>query len=81
MFETDDGDLLEAEELGSFVATVAGDNLFVLIDQNWRIEVERFDAPCDCPNLRPTMLTRIAWVGAQVGGSRPSAVKDLGAKC
>jgi hypothetical protein len=67
MFETDDGNLREADELGGFVAAVAGDNLIVLIDQNWRIEAERFDAPSDCPNLRPTMPTRIAWVGIQVG--------------
>ena len=66
MFKTYDGDLRAAAELGRFVAAVTGDNLFVLIDQNWRIEAERFDAPSDCQNLHPIMLARIARVGVQI---------------
>ena len=46
----------------------AGDDLFVLIDQNGRIEAERFDAPSDGSNLSPIMLTRIARIGLQIGG-------------
>jgi len=69
MFKTYDGNLRAAAELGRFVAAVTGDNLFVLIDQNWRIEAERFDASGDGLNLRPIMFTRIARVGIQIGGS------------
>ena len=53
MFKTYDGNLRAAAELGRLKAAVAGDNLFVLIDQNWRIEAERFDAPSDCLKSAP----------------------------
>ena len=72
MFEPDDRNLRASAELGRLKAAVAGDDLLVPVDQNWRIEAERFDAPGDRPNLRPVMLTRIARVGLQIGGREKS---------
>ena len=72
MFKTYDGDLRAAVELGRLKAAVAGDDLFVLIDQNGRIEAERFDAPSDGSNLSPIMLTRVALIGLQIGGREKS---------
>jgi hypothetical protein len=68
MFKAYDRDLRAAGELGRLKAAVAGDDLFLLIDQNGRIESERFDASGDGSNLSPIMFTRIARVGVQIGG-------------
>jgi hypothetical protein len=56
---------------------MAGNNLFVLIDQNGRIEAERFDAPGNCPNLYPIMFTWIAWVGLQIGDCEKGEFRAL----
>jgi hypothetical protein len=78
MFQTDDGDLRAAGELGSLQAAMAGDNMFVLIDQNRRIEPERFDAPGDRSKLCPIVLARIAWVGIQIGGRQKRELTQRG---
>jgi hypothetical protein len=67
MFKTDDGGICAAVELRCLQATMARNNLFVLIDQNGRIEAERFDAPGDSSNLCPIMFTWIVWVRLQIG--------------
>jgi hypothetical protein len=49
-----------------FMAIVAANDLLVLVDQDWRIEAERFDAPGDRLNLGPTVLARISRIRFQL---------------
>jgi hypothetical protein len=77
MFETDDGDLLAAGELGCLQPAMASNNLFVLIDQNGRVEAKRFYAPGDSSNLCPIMCAWVAWVGLQIGDRKKSEFPAL----
>jgi hypothetical protein len=62
----DDRDLVDAEQQSRFIPAVAGNNLVVLVDQDRRIEAERFDASGDCAYLRAAMLSRIVRVRDQI---------------
>src|SRR5271155_5817646 len=66
MLEADDGDCCRSEQLCGLVASVAGNNLLMLVDENRRIETECFDAPRDCPHLPPAVLSGIARIRLQV---------------
>jgi hypothetical protein len=55
----DDRDLVDAEQHSGFISAVARDNFVVLVDQDRRIEAERFDASGDRAYLRAAML---AWI-------------------
>ena len=67
MFEEDDRYFREAQELSSFVSTVTGRNLLVLVDQDWRREAKFLDAFGDGPNLPARVFAGIARVGSERG--------------
>src|SRR5271156_5512418 len=66
MLEPDDRDFGAAKELCRLKAAVAGDDLLVPVDQDWRIKAKSFDAPGDRADLLATMLARIQWVGLEL---------------
>jgi hypothetical protein len=55
----------QTEQLCRFVTAMTGDNVSSLIDQDRRVEAERFDAPGNCPNLLCLMPARIGRVRIQ----------------
>ena len=63
MFEEDDWYFREAQELTSFVSTVTGRDLLVLVDQNWCGEAKCLDAFGDSPNLPAGVFAGIGRVG------------------
>jgi hypothetical protein len=66
VIKEDDRDLRKAQELCRFVAAMTSNNLPVPIDQDRRVETERFDAFGDCSYLRAAMLAGIITVRDQI---------------
>ena len=62
----DGRDLVDAEQPSRFIPAVAGDNFVVLVDQDRRIEAERFDASGDRAYLRAAMLAWIVVIRDQI---------------
>src|SRR5580704_789859 len=77
MFQTDDGDLRAAVELGRLKAAVAGYDLLVPVDQNRRVEAERFDAAGDRPDLLAAVLARIGRIGLELHDRKESEPATL----
>src|SRR5262249_44362106 len=67
MFQTYDGYQRNAKEHGRLEAAMPCDQLIVPVDENRRVEAERFDALGDRPNLLPTVFSWIACVKRQFG--------------
>jgi hypothetical protein len=66
VLKADDWNLDVAKKLCRFKATVAGDNLLVLVDQDRCIEAEGLNAFGDCPDLQAAMLARILRIGSYI---------------
>jgi hypothetical protein len=74
----DDRDVVDAEQLRCFIPAVTRDNFIVLVDQDRRIEAERFDASGDRPYLRAAMLAWILGVRDQI---TDRGKQELPARC